>query len=113
MPRAWDFAGSDGAEAVVDLLDLVARPVLPWFWQQQATVSAPPQHPADDAAAVCKRDAWRALQNRVLLGSVRHCAHVPGPEVQGLAIATEGAFWNDCGVEATSPSDGGGVNCAS
>lgn len=58
--------------------------------------------------ADCKLEAASDLQKRVLFGSARHWAQVPGPEVHGLAIVVAAGYCDGREVE-TSPSEGGGV----
>lgn len=87
---------SDGAVAV---REAVAERV----WQHVPLAEAPPQ-PVLEAEA--ERDAASVLQKRVLFGSERHCAHVPGLLPQMLAWLFGGAVDG-----RTSPSEGGGVNC--
>ena len=80
--------------------------------QQVVEVPAPPQQPEDDSGFVLvdasERDAARDLQKRVLLGSARHWAHVPGPERQEVVVVV--LVRSNGRDVATSPSDGGGVN---
>jgi hypothetical protein len=91
MLEALRALESEDVEAAAGLVDLEVRLGFWAFWQQPDDVSEPPQHPAG-AATDCEREAWRALQNKVLFGSVRHCAHVPGPETHGLGLGAGGAL---------------------
>lgn len=88
MLRPLATPESGGVVRAVGLVAFVVRLLLCEFWQQPDDV---PQHTVG-AARDCEREAWRALQNRVLFGSVRHCTHVPGPEAHELAFGACGTF---------------------
>ena len=82
-------------------------------------VEAERQHPPDEAEYAPQHEldddmAASDLQKRVLFGSARHWAQVPGPvSVEADAEVAKGVglamFEMDAGC--TSFSDGGGVNC--
>ena len=80
-----------------------------WDWQQPPSAPRPPQQPPADWDWDWEREAARLLQKRVLLGSAWHCAQVPGPLTQGLAVDGMVGGTEEEDME-TSPSDGGGVN---
>jgi hypothetical protein len=96
MRRALTSPAPEGAVRTAGLDAFVVRLLLCEFWQQDDDdddddVAEPPQHLVG-AARDCEREALRALQNRVLFGSVRHCTHVPGPEARELTFTAGGAF---------------------
>lgn len=81
---------------VVGALDLQQPPSLP----------PPPQQPPD-GVPLADREAASVLQKRVLRGSARHWAQVPGPLAQGFVAWLMGGRVTS---ERASPSEGGGVN---
>jgi hypothetical protein len=75
--------------------------------QHPPSVPLPPQHPPPAGVPLADREAASVLQKRVLRGSARHWAQVPGPLAQGLVAWLIGGRTTS---ERTSPSEGGGVN---
>lgn len=76
--------------------------------QHPPSLPPPPQQPPPDGVPLADREAANVLQKRVLRGSARHWAQVPGPLAQGFVAWLMGGRVTS---ERTSPSDGGGVNC--
>lgn len=93
-----DAGGCGGRAAFlrVGAVDLQQPPLLP----------APPQQPPD-GVPLADREAASVLQKRVLRGSARHWAQVPGPLAHGFVACPIGGRVTS---ERASPSDGGGVN---
>jgi hypothetical protein len=86
------------SEGVVAVREAVAERV----WQHVPFAEGP----AQPVEAEAEREAASVLQNRVLFGSERHWAQVPGLLPQVLTWLL-GPTVNG----RTSPSEGGGVNC--
>lgn len=93
--RGPGFRGAVVVEGA--LCDMQHPPSAPFPPQQQPAVGVP----------LPDREAASVLQKKVLCGSVRHCAHVPGPLAHGLVAWLMGGRVTS---ERTSPSEGGGVN---
>lgn len=89
------------------LVVVVAGALLPRDMQQPPSAPFPPQQPPPVGVPLADREAASVLQKRVLRGSARHWAQVPGPLAQGWVAWLIGGRVTS---ERTSPSDGGGVN---